>query len=192
MSDLSPATDALAAVVQAVRDDQLELPTPCRDTTVGALLGHLDGLTRVFALAAHDDRPDGGDVAPSAGASRLAAGWRQRIPEQLAELAEAWRSGSSRQGTTRVGGVELPRNVAGLVVTDELIVHGWDLAVATGQAYTADPGLIELALQFVGPAVTQAPEGTPGLFGPPVAVPDDAPALDRLLGLTGRDPHWRP
>ena len=31
-----------------------------------------------------------------------------------------------------------------------------------------------------------------GLFGPPVAVPDDAPALDRLAGATGRDPRWTP
>lgn len=41
------------------------------------------------------------------------------------------------------------------------------------------------------PTVSQNPDGTPGLFGPPVPVADDAPLLDRLLGLTGRDPAWR-
>ena len=53
--------------------------------------------------------------------------------------------------------------------------------------------------EFSGPepfdvqqAVAQNPNGTGGLFGPPVSVPDDAPLLDRLLGLTGRDPAWRP
>jgi hypothetical protein len=40
-------------------------------------------------------------------------------------------------------------------------------------------------------AVAQNPYGSPGLFGPPVPVPDDAPLLARLLGLTGRDPAWR-
>ena len=34
-------------------------------------------------------------------------------------------------------------------------------------------------------------QGVPGLFGPTVAVPDDAPAFHRALGLSGRDPAWR-
>jgi hypothetical protein len=31
-----------------------------------------------------------------------------------------------------------------------------------------------------------------GLFGPVVAVADDTPLLDRVIGLTGRDPYWCP
>ncbi len=36
---------------------------------------------------------------------------------------------------TKAGGVDLPGEVAGLVALDELVVHGWDVARATGQAY---------------------------------------------------------
>jgi hypothetical protein len=43
---------------------------------------------------------------------------------------------------------------------------------------------------FVQASVAQNPDGSPGLFGPLVPVPDDAPLFDRLIGLTGRDPSW--
>jgi uncharacterized protein (TIGR03086 family) len=192
MHDLTPATAIVAAVVTNIRDDQLDLPTPCPDVTVAGLLHHVAGLSQVFAAAASQDRPAGADGTPSfPDGSRLGADWRARIPEHLRVLAEAWRPESAWKGFTRAGGVDLPRDVAGSVVTNELLAHGWDLAVATGQPYRTDADVVAAALEFVGPAVAAAPEGTPGLFGPPVAVPDDAPPLDRLLGLTGRDPRRR-
>jgi hypothetical protein len=36
------------------------------------------------------------------------------------------------------------------------------------------------------------PAGTEGLFGPAVPVPDDAPAIERIVALSGRDPRWSP
>ena len=86
----------------------------------------------------------------------------------------------------------MPAEVAASVATNEVIVHGWDLAAGTGHDFAADPELVEVAIAFVEPAVRQRPDGVPGLFGPAVAVPDGAPALHRLLGLTGRDPAWQP
>lgn len=192
MHDLTPATTIMAEIVTNIRDDQLDQPSPCLDTSVAALLDHVDGLSQAFAAAAADDHPAGGDVSPAFGdGSRLGADWRAMIPAHLAALAESWRSEGAWQGQTQAGGVVMPRDVAGSVVTNELLVHGWDLAVATGQPYRADPGLVAAALEFVEPTASASPQGTPGLFGPPVAVPDDAPPLDRLLGLTGRDPRWR-
>jgi uncharacterized protein (TIGR03086 family) len=85
--------------------------------------------------------------------------------------------------------VELPGEVAALVALDEVVVHGWDLAVATGQPYAVDDASVEGALRFASSFGDDRP---PGLFGPAVPVPDDAPALDRLLGATGRDPGWKP
>ncbi len=92
---------------------------------------------------------------------------------------------------TQAGGQDLPGEMAGIIALDEVLVHGWDIAVASGQSFTAAPHPVEAASGFAQSTVAQNPEGSPGLFGPPVAVPDDAPPLDRLLGLTGRDPAWR-
>ena len=87
----------------------------------------------------------------------------------------------------------MPAEVAGTLAIDEVVVHGWDIAAATGGDYSCEPELLQAACQFVEQAVAQTPDGRPGMFGPPVQVPDNnASQLDRLIGLTGRDPAWRP
>ena len=189
MLDLTPATDAAARVVAAVRDDQLDAPTPCEGTSVAALLDHLDGLAQAFTGAAHKAPVDAGG---SVDASRLGDDWRERIPARLADLARAWREQDAWTGMTAAGGVDLPGEVAGLVALDEVVVHAWDIARATGQDLAVDAQLLGGALGFVRQAVAEHPTGSPGLFGPPVPVPADAPPLHVLLGLTGRDPAWHP
>jgi hypothetical protein len=53
-----------------------------------------------------------------------------------------------------------------------------------------DPASAEGTWGFV--SMMAQPDGVEGLFGPSVVVPPDAPKLDRILGLSGRDPGWRP
>jgi hypothetical protein len=103
--DLAHATAVVAEVVRGVADEHLNRPTPC----------------------------PGGDQPPSAGASRLDPGFRGSIPAALTSLADAWREPEAWTGMVRVGGVDLPGQVAGLVALDEVVVHGWDLASATDQ-----------------------------------------------------------
>lgn len=192
MFDLGPATSTLATVVRGIRDDQLDRPTPCPGTSVAAMLDHVDGLVRVFAAAGSKTPLAAAGQAPTADAAHLADGWRDRIPERLEALAAAWRNDPAWTGTAEAGGVTMPADVTAAVALDEVIVHGWDLARATGQRYDCADELVARARGFVEQAVEENPGGSPGLFGPPVAVPDGAPPLDRLLGLTGRDPGWTP
>ena len=191
MPDLTPATEMLARNVMGISDEQLAAPTPCRGVMVADLLDHVDGLSVAFTAAAAKD-PDGGTQAPSADGSRLGTEWRTRIPGRLAYLAGAWQDEGAWTGMTRAGGLDLPGEVAGKVAINEVVVHGWDIAAATGHDYACEPQLLQAAYEFVQAAVAQNPNGSPGLFGPPVKVPDNAPLLDRLIGLTGRDPAWRP
>ena len=102
----------------------------------------------------------------------------------------AWLEPSAYDGTTMAGPVEMPAEVAALVALDEVTVHAWDLAVATGQHYAADPAAVEACHGFVS-SWTDAPRDG-SLYGPEVDVPADAPTLDLLLGATGRDPAWTP
>ena len=73
----------------------------------------------------------------------------------------------------------------------ELTVHGWDLAVATGQQADLDPALAEHALGWSRRMLRPELRG-PGAFRPEVPVPPDAPAYQRLAGWFGRDPGWSP
>ncbi len=187
--DLAPQAAELARVVTGIRDDQLGEPTPCADTPVAGLLAHVVGLTTAFRMAAEKTPVPGG---PSASPDDLPPDWRTRIPAQLDALVEAWQQPSAWEGTAEAGGLVLPAPVAGVVALDEVLVHGWDLAVATGQEYRPDPVSVQTCFDFVGDRADEAPNANPGLFGPVVPVPHDAPLFDRLLGRTGRDPSWRP
>jgi uncharacterized protein (TIGR03086 family) len=189
--DLGPAAEQTAAVVRGVRDDQLGLPTPCPAYTVADLLDHVGGLSLAFTAAAAKDFDDITAAPPQPDGSRLSADWRTRIPQDVLALAEAWRDPEAWTGMTRAGGVNLPGEVAGVVALDELVLHGWDLARATGQRYECEQGTLEachgFVAQFSGPGME---EQRRGLFGPEVEVPADAPLLDRVVGLSGRDPRW--
>ena len=189
MLDLTPATGMLAQVVADIGDDQLGAPTPCRGSSVADLLDHVGGLCLAFTAAA---AKDAGGRGPSADGAQLAANWRTRIPGQLAQLAGAWQDDAAWSGMTIAGGLDMPGEVAGSVAINEVVVHGWDIAAATGHGYGCETELVQAAYAFAQSAVAQSPDGSPGLFGPPVAVPESAPLLDRLLGLTGRNPAWQP
>ncbi len=190
--DLRPTTSTLAALVRGVRDEQLTGPTPCPAYSVSDLLDHIGGLALAFTWAATKDERAG--QAPDVDGSRLEDGWRDRIAAALDDLGQAWQDPAAFEGLTMAGPVELPGEVAALVALDEVTVHAWDLATATGQDYAADPAAVEACRGFVAsfepPPGGAADDG--GLFGPPVPVPADAPALDRLIGATGRDPAWTP
>ncbi|MEV5143281.1 TIGR03086 family metal-binding protein [Streptomyces sp. NPDC052727] len=189
MVDLGPQTRIVARLAESVTDEQLTAATPCPDHAVRNLLGHLLTLSVAFRDAARKDLGATTDTDPNAVAWDIGPGWREELPKALDELADAWRDPAAWTGDTRAGGVDLPGAVAGAVVADELVIHGWDLARATGQDYAPDPAALDSALDFLRAAADDPDRGN-GLFGPVVPVPAEAPPLDRAVGLSGRDPGW--
>jgi len=195
MLDLDPAAREVVRLLDGVTDDRLADPTPA-DIPVAALLDHLVGLATAFAWAAHkttDDHVAGDAGPPTPTADHLDPDWRTVLPRQLDELVEAWRDPAAWEGLTKAGGVTMPAEQMAVVALDELVLHGWDLARATGQEFRCDPTSTEAILAFT--TLMAQPEnaaGRTGLFGPVVTVPDDAPPFDRALGLSGRDPEWTP
>jgi uncharacterized protein (TIGR03086 family) len=189
--DLGPAARRLADLVAHIPDDALGRPTPCPAYTLGDLIEHVGGLALAFTAAARKERNAYTEMNGAGDASRLGADWRDRIPRDLAALVKAWSEPGAWTGVTRIAGDDTPAEVVGLVLADELAVHGWDVARASGQAYACEPEILEAALKFLRMfASPDAPAGPEVAFGPARVLLDEAPLLDRVLGLAGRDPGW--
>jgi uncharacterized protein (TIGR03086 family) len=193
MHDLHPATRTLAELVASVDDAQLAAPTPCPDYTLGDLLDHIGGLALAFASAARKEDGVNASPSPPGDRARLGDDWRERIPRDLATLGDAWGNEAAWEGQTKIAGMEMPAAVVGTVGLNEVVTHGWDLARATGQPFTADPATVGGCLEFIAPMSQPGAEGNRApAFGPVVAAPDDASPVDRLIAMNGRDPGWSP
>lgn len=176
MFDLEPGTTTMSRLVSGVQDEHLALRTPCSDWTVADLLAHVHQFTSVFTTNAAKAAAD----PPQS----LVDDWRTAIPTALGQLASAWQDESAWQGKTSAGGVEMDAADNALVAMEELTVHGWDLARATGQQASATDDQLDRVDSFF-----ELFGGAP--FGPPTEPPADADRLARTIARTGRDPQWR-
>ena len=182
------ALDETARLVDAVRLDQMGLPTPCSDWDMQALLAHLvggniryAGVTRGEPIQSAPTRGAGSSLEllgdDPAGAYRRSA----------AAVDAAWRDPALLDRTFALPIGVLPGRAALTLHLVETVVHGWDVARATGQRPAFAPDVVRAAMQF-----TQA--GAPGdrppgaAFAPPVPVADDLPEIDRLAAFLGRTP----
>jgi uncharacterized protein (TIGR03086 family) len=195
--DLAPAAKEVSRLLDGVTDAQLTDPTPCENTPVAAMLDHLMGLSLVFTWAARKTTAaEGGSSRPGPGranAKHLDPSWRTLLPARLDELVESWRAPTAWEGMAEAGGATMPAEVVGVVALDELVMHGWDLARATGQPFGCDPATAAAVLAFTSAsAQPEQAASRAGLFGPVVEVAADASAFDRALGFAGRDPAWTP
>ncbi|WP_183097518.1 TIGR03086 family metal-binding protein [Nocardioides pelophilus] len=185
--DFEPATTTLRRLVTSVTDDQLAAPTPCADYSVGDLVDHIGGLAIAFAGAARKQPVPGSEQGGSGDASRLEPGRRDQIDRDLAGLAEAWRDPAAYDGETEAGGIAMPAPIAASVALNEVVVHGWDLATGLGLPFSARDEDVAACMAFAEPFSSPGSEEMRGdAFGPVVLVPEDAPPLERLLGMMGR------
>ena len=116
----------------------------------------------------------------------LADSWDHRAGEvQL--LLES--DGEATYRSPMLGEMPLADAVDRFYVAD-VVMHTWDLARATGQDDRLDPEFCAQAFAGMEPMADVL--ASSGQFGIRVRVPEDADPQDRLIGLIGRDPGWRP
>ena len=185
-TEMTDAADAAARTVANVDAGQFGWPTPCTDWDVRTLLNHLIVWTSYSLEArAHGDSV-GQDVIDRdfAADPGFAADYRAQLDRALT----AWSDPATWERSLDVMGSPMPAaDVAALNIA-EMVLHGWDLAAATGQAYTVSEPAAAAALHAVE-ANAELFRQYKG-FAEPVEVPPGASVLDRVLAASGRDPAW--
>ncbi|WP_433136657.1 TIGR03086 family metal-binding protein [Actinomadura nitritigenes] len=186
---MRPAADAAARIVLETPEDRLDAPTPCSGWDVRALVNHLILWNGRGETAARREPVTGPGEDHDFTAE---PGWAERFAEQARRTAGAWSDPAAWEGKTSLTGAKegMPASFIAGIVLGECVVHGWDLAVATGREPGLPPEVVEAAWEQLVPTAEFSRKY--GAFGPEVEVPEDAPLLERLLGLAGRDPYWKP
>ena len=178
LSQLGELGPLLAGIVGAISPDQLDQPTPCSQFTVRGVLGHMIGGAAVFAAAFRGVEPSMPDTTDVLGGFGPALGG----------LVEAIHAPGALDSTVHAPFGDVPgATFARFVVLDGL-VHGWDLATATGQSYAPPDALVAEVESFA--RETLAPLRDGDTFAEPVEAPASATPIERLAAFTGR--HVRP
>jgi uncharacterized protein (TIGR03086 family) len=176
--------------VHAVREDQWAAPTPCEDWSVSDLVEHMIDKHLWAAPLIH-----GQDLES---ARKIVEGTR-RLPVEGgvgANLAEQWDEAITGSADAFTGAGALDRSVAlsrgNTPATEyltemisDLTVHAWDLGKAIGFSEPLPEDLVAFVYEE---AKKMGDMSSSGMFKPPVEVPDDAPTIDKLVGLAGRQP----
>ncbi|GAA4540859.1 TIGR03086 family metal-binding protein [Pseudonocardia xishanensis] len=170
------ALDWAATVVDGVRPDQRGLPTPCPELDVDGLLRHL--VATVHKIAAIGDGAD-----PTTLPFQVPTGDCPALAAARAEMERVWSADDALAREVRVPWGTAPGAVALWGYVNELLVHTWDVAVATGQHPEAPAGLVEPVLGAAQRLIPEQRDGSP--FAPAVTPRPEAGPTERLANWSG-------
>lgn len=182
---LPEACTTIRSVVSAAADASPQAPSPSHGDVQG-LARHFVGTTGAFV------RAGSGALDPSDpwGAHVTVGDWVAELTANLEAIAPAWSEPGSWSGAIDTGGGQMPAQAIGEMALIEVILHGWDLARATGQELAISDALAAELLEVVSATAEQGRQFK--AYGPEVETDPDATDLAKALGLSGRNPAWTP
>jgi uncharacterized protein (TIGR03086 family) len=180
LADLDRALAATETVAAGVRSDQWAAPTPCTELDARGVLNHLVRGNFLFAAIIRDS------PRPVPGTDHLGSDPRTAFRQAATDLREAFAAPEVLEAVYQAPFGAAPGARLAHVRVVEVLVHGWDLARATGQSADFPEDVAERALAGARRALITRPEGPGAPFAAEVPVPRDAPAVDRLAGFLGR------
>jgi uncharacterized protein (TIGR03086 family) len=171
---------ACRSVLGRLTGADLARPSPCAEYTVGEVGEHVVRSMVLLATVAGAADPAAGSVEGSAGGSL-----DKRVTVAAEAALEAWRR-RGLDGSVAVGRSTLPASLAMEIIPLELLVHGWDMARATGSEIEVPAEIASHLLGCARSLVTLDKRGRS--FAAEVPASPSATVLERLIAFTGRQP----
>lgn len=180
IEQLSHLLPPLSDLVDHIEPAQLDDPTPCTDFTVRGVLDHMLVLGGAFAYLFRGEEPP--EIPPSARDGRVPA---PEFRKTMDALLDAVRSPGAMERTVSSPVGDMPGETFARLVAFDGLVHGWDLATATGQDYRPDPEVVAAVDEFARAAITDdLRDGD--RFKDATQAPADAGRLEQLIAFSGR------
>lgn len=172
----------IAELVTTVPETTWDNPSPCTGWSARQLAGHLvDGEGQVRALL--EDREPRTPVTDPDALTQLGADPATALGD-AAERAQAALTEVDTKAVITTPHGALPLDQFLTMALIEPVVHGWDLATATGLPLVIDEQAAETLLAGVKQLGTQL--AATGMYAPAVPVDQDAPPIEQLLAALGR------
>jgi uncharacterized protein (TIGR03086 family) len=187
-------------VIGNVRPEQLDGPTPCPDYDVRTLIGHLVGVLERVTRMGRGENPF---EAPDRVSGLADDAWLPAWSDAAQRVTDAWADDISLVRIVHLPWAQESGALTLASYCNEITVHTWDLATATGQHPAWDDEVVATAwdsfrgmpgegrAEMFAAVKAAMPEpyrsaGDPWTDAVPVA--DDAPLIDRLVAWNGRRP----
>jgi uncharacterized protein (TIGR03086 family) len=185
---MATAAAEAARVVAGVPEGILDGPTPCAEWDLRTLLNH----TILWTAWSAERRAHGESVGEDLMHKDFTAdpGFRQQYADQIGKAVDAWSDAKAWERELNVMGSPMLSSEVGEMLIMEMVLHGWDIAKATGQHYRCDDAVAAKLLETVE-AQAETFRQYKG-FADPVQLPDVVSVFDRALALSGRHPGWQP
>jgi uncharacterized protein (TIGR03086 family) len=180
IQQLSAVLPTLTTLVDRIEPHQLDNPTPCDAFVVRDVLTHMIVLGGAFSYWFRGE--DAPEIAPPAVTSEVPAATFRRTMDAL---LDAVRSPGALERTIAAPIGTMPGDVFARLVAFDGVVHGWDLATATGVAYDVPPAVVAAVHEFATAAITiDMRDGD--TFKAETTAPADATQIERLAAWSGR------
>ena len=170
---------ACRPVLGRLTADDLGRPSPCSEYTVGEVGEHV--VRSMVLLGSVAEASIDGGLAGGSASGLL----EERVTASAGAALAAWRR-RGLDGSVAVGRSTLPAGLAAEIIPLELLVHGWDLARATGSEIDVAPEVADYVLGRARLLITPDKRGRS--FAAEVPAGPSATALERLIAFTGREP----